>query len=268
MDLEEDFNAACLQSNLNGKTQTIGHTVIFLKETNSTNDFADKLAENGCEEGTVVIADSQTAGTGRHGRIWFSPPGRNLYISVILKHPMHVPESGLLTLIAAVASCSTLNEFIPVKTFIKWPNDILCNERKLGGILTGLKSSGGLVKHAVIGIGLNINISSDELPEEIRETATSVKIETGTALSRKNIAEKLLANMDFWYRKLISGEEKDIISAWTGLSLTIGKKVEAKTAAGAYSGTAEAIDETGMLLIRIDDNSLKKISSGEIFHLR
>ncbi|TAN42341.1 MAG: biotin--[acetyl-CoA-carboxylase] ligase [Nitrospirae bacterium] len=268
MNFKEDFNADCLQDELHGKTQTIGRRIIFLQETNSTNDFADKLAESGAEEGTVVIADSQTAGVGRHGRNWFSPPDKNLYLSVILKHPISVPDAGLITLMAAVAACSALNKSAPIKTLIKWPNDIICNERKLGGILTGLKSSGGRVRHAVLGIGLNINICPGGLPEEIREIATSVNIETGTRLSRKELAAKLLTNIDRWYLKLISGGGRDIIAAWTELSLTIGKRVSAKTAEGIYTGTATGVEGSGMLLIRLDDNSLKKISSGEIIHLR
>ncbi|MBF0329765.1 MAG: biotin--[acetyl-CoA-carboxylase] ligase [Nitrospirae bacterium] len=268
MDFEEGFNADWLQNKLNEQSSIIGRKIIFLKETGSTNEFADNLVKKGSEEGTVVIADSQTAGIGRHGRSWFSPPGKNLYVSVILKHPLPVNKSGLLSLMAAVASCSALNKFASLKTGIKWPNDVLCNERKLGGILTTLKSSGDFVKHAVLGIGLNINISRDEFPEEISATTTSARIETGAELSRKDIARELLANIDFWYKKLTSGEEEDIISTWTKLSITLGKKVTAKTADGFYSGIAEAIDDKGMLLIRLDDNSLKKISSGEIINLR
>src|SRR5512147_472545 len=159
-------------------THDIGQVLHHFEVISSTNDHARELAEEGAGHGEVVIAESQTGGRGRRGRPWVSPPGRNAYFSVILRPDLPPSRAPELTLLASVALCDALRQ-ANVPAAIKWPNDLLVGDRKIAGILTELASEPERVHWAVVGIGVNVNAAAEDFPAELRDVATSVRIERG-----------------------------------------------------------------------------------------
>lgn len=251
----------------NSLQKTIFKDIIYFKHIDSTNTAAMELAEKGFQEGTVLIADEQTQGKGRLCRKWLSPAGKNLYMSIILKPHILPSDAAFLTLMSAVACASALRRLTSVPVSIKWPNDLMASDRKLGGILTEIKADMDRIMHAVIGIGININLEAGDMPDEIKACATSIKNETGDAQSRTLIAAEILKELDRWYNILLNKGKVTIKDEWLELSSTIGRAVKATVMDTIFTGTAMGIDDNGMLIIQLSDNSLKKISAGDVTHL-
>ncbi|MBI3592241.1 MAG: biotin--[acetyl-CoA-carboxylase] ligase [Nitrospirae bacterium] len=246
----------------------IGKEIIFLDTTGSTNTVASELAMKGCTEGTVIIADEQTGGRGRRGRAWISPAGKNLYMSIILKPDISPRDATMLTLMSAVSCASAVKKLSTIPVSIKWPNDIMVSDRKLGGILTEIKTDMDRISYSIIGIGMNINLDIDDLPHDIRPIATSIKHETGVSQSRTQFAVEILREIGKWYSALLTSGKDRIIKEWLQLSSTIGRSVKVTAGDAIFTGTAEGIDDEGILLLRLQDNSIKKISAGDVTILR
>lgn len=261
-----DLSAEEIKSSLNSKI--IGREIMFFDTLNSTNTSAMEFAEKGCPEGTVIIADSQTSGKGRLGRKWLSPPGKNLYMSIILRPAFSPRDAAVVTLMSAVACASSIKRLSAIPISIKWPNDIIVSNKKLGGILTEIKADMDKIFYAVVGIGININLTVEEMPADIKGIATSIKNETGSAISRTQAALEILKELDKWYCLLLMSGKKPIIQEWRLLSSTIGCAVKVTVGDKIFAGVAEDIDEEGMLLVKQPDNSMKKISSGDVTILR
>src|SRR5512137_1367580 len=170
------FDADLLKSKLTG---IIGSDIRFFEQTDSTNKVALGLAFGGAPEGTAVIADSQTGGRGRHGRSWFSPPGKNIYTSIIIRPAIDPVASSQVTLMTGVAVAELLEALCPGRIDLKWPNDVLANGRKICGILAESRATAVKVDYIVIGIGINVNMAEGDIEDGLRDIATSVKIETG-----------------------------------------------------------------------------------------
>lgn len=253
---------------ISGLTKIIGNEIIFFETINSTNTCAMELADKGYPEGTVIIADAQTEGKGRLERKWLSPQEKNLYMSIILRPVILPRDAAILTLMSAVACTSAIKRSSSVPASIKWPNDIMVSDRKLGGILTEIKADMDRIFHAVIGIGININLEAGDMPDEIKAIATSIKNETGDVLSRAEVAVEILREMDRWYSILLSNGKKPVIKEWLRLSSTIGKVVRVTIGDKVFTGIAENIDEEGMLMLKLPDNTVKKISAGDVTILR
>jgi BirA family biotin operon repressor/biotin-[acetyl-CoA-carboxylase] ligase len=253
-----------IQANLT--TQILGRTIEHYAVTDSTNSDALELASEGAPEGTVVTTDNQTAGRGRHGRSWFCGVGKGLAFSVILRPETDGKSAGLLPLLAGVAVAEVLEQF-NLQAALKWPNDILLNKKKCGGILTEGKFQGNLLSSTVIGIGINVNESADELPEDLRQTATSLAEESGTTVQRELMLARILNSLEPWYRRLQSGATAEIISAWEGYCAHLQKSVsffrENQEMTGIFSGVAEG----GEAIIENGDDRLL-LSSEEISMLR
>lgn len=264
-EVAEIINSKELKTLIKG---ALGRYLTCMEEAVSTNTLASGLCEKGALHGTVVIADSQTRGRGRLGRSWISPPGVNIYMSLILKPSMEPKEVVLLTLMAAVACANALTKETGLKVEIKWPNDLMVQDKKLGGILTESRSLHGKMTSAIIGLGLNVNIGMEVLPAEIRGIATSVKAETGIEYSRVRLIAAILNSMDFWYNRLLKAERTAVLEEWKKLNSTLGRPVSVFIGAEALKGIAEDIDEEGMLLVRLPTGSLKRIMAGDINHLR
>ncbi|MBI4690234.1 MAG: biotin--[acetyl-CoA-carboxylase] ligase [Nitrospirae bacterium] len=158
----------------------IGTEIVFLESIDSTNTFAMGLAGKGSPHGTVVIADTQTKGKGRSGRTWVSPPKGNLYMSIILRPEIEPKDATLLVIMAAVACAIAIKKTSGLRVKIKWPNDLMVSDKKLGGILTEMKSDFDRITFAVIGIGINVNMEIKDFPQDIRNIATSIREELGT----------------------------------------------------------------------------------------
>lgn len=262
-----DLSPEEIKSLLSGHTKTIGNEVIFFDVINSTNTIAMEIAGK-LGEGTVIIADSQTGGKGRLGRTWFSPPGKNLYMSIVLKPAISPRDATILTLMSAVACATAIRRVSSVPVMIKWPNDIMASGKKLGGILTEIKAEMDRIFHAVIGIGININLDASDMPDDIKAFATSIKNETGISHTRTLLAAEILIEMDRWYNALLSSGKKQIIKEWLNLSSTIGRTVRVTVGNTVFTGIAGNIDDEGMLILKLPDNSLKKISAGDVTILR
>ena len=245
----------------------IGSEIRFFHSVASTNVTALDMAGN-VEEGTVVIAESQEHGRGRHGRAWESPPGVNIYMSIILKPRLAPEDAMLMTLMAAVASADALREHTGLDVRIKWPNDLLVHDKKTGGILTEMKTEGGRVTCAVIGIGINVNTDLSGFPEEIQTEATSVKKELGISVRRTEVVAGILNELDRWYRVLCTKRGDRILSEWKRLSATLGKKVLVTIGESTCRGVAESIDKTGMLVLKLSTGERRIIHAGDLTHLR
>lgn len=268
-----DLSVEDLRNALSGRERVIGREVLFYSAADSTNTLAAELAGAGAAEGTVVIADSQTGGRGRRGRTWLSPPGKNLYMSVIVRPALSPRDATLLTLMTAVAATAAMRTRTHLPVSIKWPNDLMVRGKKLGGILTEIKADMDRIFHAVIGIGININLEHDDMPDDIKDTATSVSIEAGAPRMRTPFAVELLEELDRWYGLLVREGRGPITAAWRRMSSTIGRAVRVVLNDEVLTGIAEDIDEEGMLLVREDTGgeappALRKISAGDITILR
>jgi BirA family biotin operon repressor/biotin-[acetyl-CoA-carboxylase] ligase len=264
----------------NNLQKTIFRKIIYFKHIDSTNTVAMELAEKGFQEGDVLIADKQTQGKGRLGRKWLSPAGKNLYMSIILKPHILPADAAFLTLMSAVACASALRSLTSVPVSIKWPNDLMASDKKLGGILTEIKANMDRIIHAVIGIGININLDAEDMPDDIKDIATSIKIEQGSPknrrffgaekssdFSRTLIAVEILKELDRWYNILLNKGKNTIKNEWLKLSSTINRSVKVTVMDAIFKGTARGIDDNGMLILQLSDNSLKKISAGDVTHL-
>lgn len=241
----------------------IGREIFFYETVGSTNTVALDLAEKAME-GAVVIADSQQKGRGRLGRKWESPPGVNIYMSITLRPNIEPKDATLITIMAAVACATALRSITGLYVTIKWPNDLMVSDKKIGGILTDLKTDHGRIISAIVGIGINVNVGIDTYPADIQEIATSLKNETGMSYSREKVISEILNEIDYWYKILNRMGKGIILLEWQKLTSTLGKEVKVIVGKETFTGLAESIDSEGMLILRLPSGMLKKMSSGDL----
>jgi BirA family biotin operon repressor/biotin-[acetyl-CoA-carboxylase] ligase len=256
------------------KGGTIGREIIFFDSVDSTNDTAMEIvAQREEPEGIVVIADSQKSGKGRLGRSWLSPPGGNLYFTILLRPTFSPREASPLTLMAAVAVVSAIREHTGLKAEIKWPNDILLNGKKTGGILMEMRADAKKINLIALGIGVNVNLFPETLPEGIRAITTTLKQESGRGVDRIKLFEVMLASLEHWYKILLEGDKELLFNEWLSLDSTIGREVRVERfgLSGSdkiISGIAEGISDDGQLLIRLSSGKIEKVSAGDVTILK
>ncbi len=248
-------------------TRDVGITLHHFERVDSTNSVAFKLAQDGAVHGEVVVAEEQTDGKGRRGRAWVSPPGKNLYCSIVLKPELPPSRAAELTLVAAVALAETLRD-AGVKAEIKWPNDVQVGGKKIAGILTELSADTEKVHFVVVGIGVNLNCEADDLSPELRETATSLKVARGQRVLRALFTAALWTRFEAWLDRHVSEGFGPVREAWRTLSATLGQEVLVKSEAKELRGIAEDIDENGALLIKKSDGSLERVLAGDVEQVR
>jgi BirA family biotin operon repressor/biotin-[acetyl-CoA-carboxylase] ligase len=261
-----DYAIQLLENKLAGKL--IGHKIHFYQEIGSTNDEAFDLAAAGSPEGTVVIADSQTKGKGRLQRVWHSPAGSNIYTSIILRPYLEPQSAPQISILAGVAVAEIMDNFCPGMVNLKWPNDILLKGKKVCGILAQMKTSASRVDFIILGIGINININYNQLPQDIKNTATSLSIETGRNISRQELIIGLYENLAKWYKKLIADGFSAVKEKWLSMAPMIGKRVQIMSGDEVISGKALGIDEQGSLLLLTAEDRKIKISAGDVTILK
>jgi BirA family transcriptional regulator, biotin operon repressor / biotin---[acetyl-CoA-carboxylase] ligase len=245
-----------------------GRRVVHVDEIGSTNDEAARLAALGAEDGTLVIADAQTAGRGRLGRSWVSPPGAGLYASIVMRPQPLRPlapsgAEGLLTLAGGVALAEGLRAATGLAVELKWPNDLMApgGRRKLGGILTEGSSEGAALVFVVFGFGINLHGVFDGA---LADRATSLEAELGRPIDRTTVLVECLAALTERSRDLAEGRGADIRARWQAFAPSArGRSVEWTAHAGRRSGVAEGIDDSGALLVRVE-GALERIVSGEV----
>lgn len=251
-----------------GVKGSIGKKIFFYETIGSTNTIAAELAEKGEAEGTVVIADSQEKGKGRRGRHWVSPPSVNIYISILLRPDVEPKDATLITIMAAIGCTVALRRITGLDVTIKWPNDLMVSDKKLGGILTEMRIARKRIKYAITGIGINVNMDSDALPDVIKDVATSLKMETGMLHSRPEIIIEILNEIDHWYRILKEKRKRELLSQWKELTSMLGRKVKIILGKETLTGLAESIDGEGMLIVKLPSGASRVIRDGDLTFLR
>jgi BirA family biotin operon repressor/biotin-[acetyl-CoA-carboxylase] ligase len=243
-----------------------GRRLHWLTTTGSTNDVATRLAELGAEEGTVVAAEAQTAGRGRLGRVWFSPPGAGLYVSIILRpsgdFSREANPSALLTLASGVAIAEGIRASTGLPAEIKWPNDVMIGKRKLAGVLAEGAAQAGVLQQIVLGFGLNLRAAA--YPPALADKATSIELETSRPPDRGLIFVQVLGAFAARYGDLQASRFDAILSAWRRLAPSLPSSwVEWDSPGGVVRGRAEDIDQQGALLVRVG-GKVERLIAGEV----
>jgi len=247
-------------------THDLGQVLHCHGELVSTNDLAKQLAEDGAAHGETVVAEGQTGGRGRRGRGWSSPPGKNLYLSVVLRPELPPQRAPEITLVASVALCHAVRQ-AGVEATIKWPNDLMVGGRKLAGILTEMAADPDRVQWIVLGLGVNLNAGPQDLPEELREVATSVGAQRGQPVPRALFAAAVLALLETWLDRHAAEGFEPVRREWRALSGTLGRPVRVVLDGGPIEGVAEDVDESGALVVRSGAASVR-VLSGDVQMLR
>ncbi|SDY88139.1 BirA family transcriptional regulator, biotin operon repressor / biotin-[acetyl-CoA-carboxylase] ligase [Evansella caseinilytica] len=241
---------------------TFVQKVVYEDLAESTQQLAHALVHAGAETGTVVIANQQTSGRGRLGRNWYSPANTGIWMSLILKPDMEIRKAPQLTLVAAVAAARAVRQVCGIDADIKWPNDLLLHNKKIAGILTEMQAEMDQMKSVVIGIGMNVNEIS--FPSGVHEVATSLKKETGKCFKRADIVVSILNEFQWLYDAYLTKGFPFIKPLWEARAVTIGKEITAKTHKDTIVGTAEGIDDEGVLLIKDKAGHHHRIYSADI----
>jgi len=255
------FNAKALQSRLTGRK--MGCPLHYRETVDSTNRFAMGLAREGAPEGTVVLADRQTAGMGRLQRAWQSPPGCNLYISVILRPAVAPPDASRITLLAGVAVAEAISAVCPGRVGIKWPNDLLIGGRKVCGILTETRMATGGIDSVIVGVGLNVNMERADFDPAHRETATSLREETGREHSREDLLLLLCERFEPWYEIFLHDGFAPVREGWLARVEMAGKRLRILFRDEVREGVFAGIDRDGALLIADEQGAVRRITAGD-----
>ena len=237
---------------------------IYWREIDSTNKYAKTLAARGYPEGTVVITEQQTAGQGRRGRSWYSPAHEGIYFSLILRPLIPLSQISRISLLCAVATAEALREELGIEARIKWPNDILVNQKKIAGILAEAVTDMDRIEYLVLGIGININTEQAEFPDDFRTPPSSVSVELKQPVSRIKVLHKLLLSLEKHYLLLQGGNFVYTLARARQLSLVIGKQVNFEDGLSVTSGQAIDFDENGFLLVKDQHGKIHTVMSGEI----
>lgn len=246
------------------KTRIVGSSVLCYEELDSTNSTAFALAEKGAADGTCLIAEHQRGGKGRLGRTWSSPKAQNILLSVVLRPRITAFDAPRVTLAAAVCVARAIERETGLRPRIKWPNDLLLNERKLCGILTEMSAETDRVSFIVVGIGLNVNSDPADLPAG----STSLATASGSVLRRAPLVRAILTELDSAYDRIRDGVFDGIATAWEEYSGTTGQRVIAHLPGRTIQGAAQGIDADGALWIRTDSGLQERVLTGDVVHLR
>ena len=238
--------------------------VFYRDSVDSSNEWVKELGEVHFPEGTVGIADAQTAGKGRRGRTWVSPSGENIYFSLLLRPEFSPEHAAALTLVMGLSVAQAIREVTDLLVGIKWPNDVVINHKKVCGILTEMNAEVGKIHYVVIGTGINVN--QTEFAEEIRNMATSIKIESGDNDADRGV---LLAHVLLYFKEnyLKYCETEDVsllINSYNDLLVSRGLQVRIEDPKGEYIAISRGITRTGGLVVECEDGSTREITSGEI----
>lgn len=260
--MSSEWNAAAVEDGLAG-TRFAGK-VTHLATTGSTNTLAIEAAQSGEPEGMVWVADEQTAGRGRGGHGWHSAAGDGLYVSVLLRPRMVLAEALWLSLATGLAVQTAVEEVTGTTPDIRWPNDMMLNGKKFGGILAETSASADALRYAVIGIGLNVQHAA--FPPELREIATSLHLETGQKWPREALLMALLRALDREIDRLEAGDATLLERFSRASSWVRGKAVQVGEDDGqdGYTGMTEGLDARGFLLVRAAGGSLRTVLSGGV----
>jgi BirA family transcriptional regulator, biotin operon repressor / biotin---[acetyl-CoA-carboxylase] ligase len=239
----------------------------WFDEVGSTNAEALRLAEEGAPEWTVVAAGHQTAGRGRLGRSWVERPGRGLLVSLVLRPPLGAETLSVVSLLAAVEMSRACAQLAGLEVRCKWPNDLLIGRRKVGGILSEASvGDDGVVRHVVVGTGVNVAMEADDFPDDVRATATSLNVEGGP-VHPALLLRTYLEGMRTGYRSITSGSTAGVLTSYRDVCVTLGRWVRATTTSGeTVEGLAVDLDDRGGLIVDVGRRR-EVVAFGEVHHL-
>lgn len=249
------------------KTDIIAKKIIYFDEITSTNDIACMLANNGADDGTLVVADSQTMGKGRLDRRWFSSKGKSILASLILRPQMPLSHSGNINLITTLSIVHSIRHITNLNAMIKWPNDIVINNKKVSGVLVESKLKRNYVDFFVVGFGINVNIPKEEFPQEIIDFATSLSVELGYEVSRIQLLQDILHQIESRYIRLTK-DLTDYFQEWKSYSVTIGQRVKIEKSSDVFFARALDIDKNGALIVQLDSGEIKSIMNDDLVKVR
>ena len=245
-------------------TKWAGCKVHFFPETGSTNTDAKRYAEAGDPHGTLLITDDQTGGRGRRGHEWSSPKGVNIAMTMILRPKFPPEKASMLTLVMGLAVAEGIRKVTGLDTRIKWPNDTVIGTKKATGILTEMSAEPGYIQYVVVGVGINVNSESADFPEEIRDTVTSLKMETGASVSRSEVVAAILTSFEQYYDTFVKTLDlSGIKNRYEELLVNKDRAVRVLDNT-PYEGICRGIDEEGNLLVETEDNKTVKVNAGEV----
>ena len=257
-------------------TRVVGRRVLYFRRVSSTMDEAARLALEGAEDGTVVLAEEQTAARGRFDRVWVTQEG-NLYLSIVLRPS----RQGLqyLSIVSGVAVARAIRKTIGLRPTIKWPNDVRLGGKKVCGVLVESSLLGDSVRYAIVGIGINVALDLSVV-DGLADIATSLHLEAGTEVGREALLRNLLQEVDKLYlplrginggphasapaRSLGDGSLEQVMAEWRGLLETLGREVQVRWGEDVYAGYAEDVDDLGNLMLRQADGTLVTLPAGEV----
>ncbi|MEW6515686.1 MAG: biotin--[acetyl-CoA-carboxylase] ligase [candidate division FCPU426 bacterium] len=247
-------------------TKRLGRSVISFQETTSTNDRALELAARNQPEGVVVTAEHQTRGRGRRERVWHSRPGQNILFTVLFRPPWIAEQAPLVTLLMAVAVVEGIHRTTGLWARIKWPNDLLVDGAKVAGILTESQAQADRIAFAVCGVGVNVN----EAPrQQVRYPAASLAGLLGRPQPRVPLLQEILLAADGLYAKALKEGPRPIIDAWQRHALAMGMHIQVDLPDGSQmTGMGMGVDESGALLVRLENGLTRRLTSGEVRALR
>lgn len=245
------------------RTDFIGRNIYYYDSIDSTNTKAKEISFQE-KEGTIVIAEEQVKGKGRMGRTWISPKNKGLWMSIILKPQVDPMKVGKITLLGAAAVHKALAR-MDIKTTIKWPNDILLGGKKICGILTEMNCELNMINYVIMGIGINVNLDEDEIPEELRDKATSIKISENKEINRKELLGNILNEFEELYIDFHDNDNiKKAISTCRDNSALIGNEIRVIKGDNIRPGKAMDINEDGELVVEFENGVVENINSGEV----
>ena len=247
------------------ETKIFGQQAIeYFSTTSSTNLVAKDLALDGAAEGTLVLAELQTKGKSRKSREWFSSKEEGIYLSMVARPKMPPIEASRLSLMTAVAAAEAIRKVTDLDVKIKWPNDLLVAGKKMTGIITEISTDMESIDYVVIGIGINVNIPQSNFPEDLREIATSLQIETGKRVSRLRILQEFLTRFETYYLLLQESDFEPILKKWKENTDILGREILVDVMGRKYQGIVKDIDHFGVLILEDADGKKQRVISGDV----
>ncbi len=238
-------------------TRWLGRVLLYCTVTTSTQDLARREAEAGAPHGMAVLDDEQTAGRGRLGRTWHSPPGQNIYLTLILRP--EAPVGPKVAMLVPLAVAQAVEELFPLRVGIKWPNDVWIGQRKLAGMLVESEIRGTETLYSLVGIGLNVNMDVEAVPE-LADIATSLRRELSREVPREEVLASLLNHLEALYE----APAEEVWRRWRERLITLGRAVVVRAGHQVTEGVAEDVDREGRLLLRCPDGALVAIEAGDV----
>ncbi len=245
------------------KSNWVGKNLWYYDEIDSTNNRAMALGEERAPHGTTVVADQQNGGKGRRGRTWLSPSGTNIYVSILLRPEFDVQKAPMLTLLMAYSVTKVLRESEGLDARIKWPNDIVLNRKKICGILTEMTMKESSIDYVVIGVGINVN--NEEIPEELTQSATSLKLETGKVIDRSILLSRILERFEKDYEAFArAGDLSPVQESYNQILVNRENQVRVLEPGNEYQAVAHGINHLGELMVEKEDGTRETVFAGEV----